>query len=96
MKNILLATTAIALTAGYAAAELSITATAKIAYGNFGEEHKAGNASKTATSTEAGGTAARVAYAGTRPPVIPCDIFEKFLEAPEEALAAPFSCLSAD
>ena len=62
MKKILLATTALAMTTGYAAAELSITATAKIAYGNFGEEHKAGNASKTATSTEAGATAARVAY----------------------------------
>jgi hypothetical protein len=37
MKNVLLATTAIALTAGYAAAaEVSYSATAKLAYGNFG------------------------------------------------------------
>jgi len=63
MKKILLATTALAMTTGYAAAELSITASAKIAYGNFGEEHKAGNASKTASSTEAGATAAIVKYA---------------------------------
>ena len=63
MKNILLATTALAMTAGYASAEMSISASAKIAYGNFGEEHKAGNASKSASSTEAGATAAIVAYA---------------------------------
>ena len=36
MKKILLATTAIALTAGYAAADVSYSATAKLAYGNFG------------------------------------------------------------
>ena len=36
MKNILLATTAIALTAGYAAADVSYSASAKLAYGNFG------------------------------------------------------------
>jgi outer membrane protein OmpU len=41
MKNILLATTAIALTAGYAAAEVSYSASAKLAYGNFGEENNA-------------------------------------------------------
>jgi len=64
MKNVLLATTAIALTAGYAAAEMSISATAKIAYGNFGEEHKAGSSSKVTTSAEAGAT---VAAAGTMP-----------------------------
>jgi len=52
MKNILLATTALALTTGYAAAEMSISASAKIAYGNFGEEHKPGNANKTATTAE--------------------------------------------
>ncbi|WRQ48023.1 hypothetical protein SPH72_08335 [Rhodobacterales bacterium FZCC0083] len=46
MKNILLATTAIALTAGYAAAEMSISASAKLAYGNFGEEWKAGSENK--------------------------------------------------
>ena len=38
MKNILLATTAIALTAGYAAADVSYSASAKLSYGNFGEE----------------------------------------------------------
>ena len=42
MKNILLATTAIALTAGYAAADVSYSASAKIAYGNFGEQSTAG------------------------------------------------------
>jgi len=36
MKNVLLATTAIALTAGYAAADVSYSASAKLAYGNFG------------------------------------------------------------
>jgi outer membrane protein OmpU len=38
MKNILLATTAIALTAGYAAADVSYSASAKLSYGNFGEK----------------------------------------------------------
>lgn len=42
MKNILLATTAIALTAGYAAADVSYSASAKLSYGNFGEEFQAG------------------------------------------------------
>ena len=42
MKNILLATTAIALTAGYAAADVSYSASAKLSYGNFGEENTAG------------------------------------------------------
>ena len=36
MKNILLATSAIALTAGYAAADVSYGASAKLSYGNFG------------------------------------------------------------
>jgi outer membrane protein OmpU len=36
MKNVLLATTAIALTAGYAAADVSYSASSKLAYGNFG------------------------------------------------------------
>jgi hypothetical protein len=52
MKKILLATTALAMTTGYAAAELSITATAKIAYGNFGEEHKPGATSKKVTNAD--------------------------------------------
>ncbi|MGB0829666.1 MAG: hypothetical protein ACPGQW_01760 [Paracoccaceae bacterium] len=42
MKNILLATTAIALTAGYAAADVSYSASAKLSYGNFGEQNTAG------------------------------------------------------
>ena len=42
MKNVLLATTAIALTAGYAAADVSYSASAKLSYGNFGEEDTAG------------------------------------------------------
>jgi outer membrane protein OmpU len=44
MKNVLLATTAIALTAGYAAADVSYSASAKLSYGNFGEEFQAGAA----------------------------------------------------
>ncbi|MDG1017412.1 MAG: hypothetical protein P8N95_02370, partial [Paracoccaceae bacterium] len=59
MKNVLLATTAIALTAGYAAAEMSISASAKLSYGNFGEELKAGSTGKTSTavtSVTTGGT----------------------------------------
>jgi hypothetical protein len=40
------------MTTGYAAAELSITATAKIAYGNFGEEHKPGATSKKVTNAD--------------------------------------------
>ena len=39
MKNILLATTAIALNAGYAAADVSYSSSATIAYGNFGVVH---------------------------------------------------------
>ena len=42
MKNVLLATTAIALTAGYAAADVSYSASAKLSYGNFGEQDTAG------------------------------------------------------
>jgi hypothetical protein len=66
MKNILLATTALAMTTGYAAAEFSISASAKIAYGNFGEEHKPGNASKSVTNAEGGslGTAIVQSTAG--------------------------------
>ncbi len=64
MKNILLATTAIALTAGYAAADVSYSASAKIAYGNFGEEHKPGNANKTATTSEGTVTAGTTKGAG--------------------------------
>ena len=52
MKNVLLATTAIALTAGYASAEMSISASAKLSYGNFGEEHKPGASTKSATTSE--------------------------------------------
>lgn len=67
MKNILLATTALAMTTGYAAAEFSISASAKLSYGNFGEEHKPGNSSKTATTAEGtvvGPTAAAGPVAG--------------------------------
>ncbi len=42
MKKILLTTTAIALTSGYAAADVSYSASAKLSYGNFGEENTAG------------------------------------------------------
>jgi len=64
MKKILLATTAIALTAGYAAADVSYSASAKLAYGNFGEEHKPGNANKTATTSEGTVTAGVTTGAG--------------------------------
>ena len=64
MKNILLATTAIALTAGYAAADVSYSASAKIAYGNFGEEHRAGNANKADTTTDGSASNLSVGQAG--------------------------------
>jgi len=48
MKKILLTTTAIALTAGYAAAEVSVSGSAKLVYGNFGT----GNWSNGATSEQ--------------------------------------------
>ena len=51
MKNILLATTAIALTAGYAAADVSYSASAKLSYGNFGEGDFSNGGSATAAST---------------------------------------------
>ena len=51
MKNILLATTAIALTAGYAAADVSYSASAKLAYGNFGTGDFSNGGSATAPST---------------------------------------------
>jgi hypothetical protein len=60
MKNVLLATTAIALTAGYAAADVSYSASAKLSYGNFGEEFQAGG--KDVQGQEAG---ADVGTAGT-------------------------------
>ncbi|MGB1790924.1 MAG: hypothetical protein ACPHFX_01500, partial [Paracoccaceae bacterium] len=51
MKNILLATTAIALTAGYAAADVSYSASAKLSYGNFGEGDFSNGGSAAAAST---------------------------------------------
>ena len=51
MKNVLLATTAIALTAGYAAADVSYSASAKLSYGNFGEGDFSNGGSATAAST---------------------------------------------
>ena len=42
MKNVLLATTALVFTAGFAAAEVTTSATAKLTYGNYGEGDKAG------------------------------------------------------
>ena len=42
MKNVLLATTALVFTAGFAAAEVTTSATAKLTYGNYGEGKKAG------------------------------------------------------
>ncbi|MDA8634838.1 hypothetical protein N9L70_00420 [Rhodobacteraceae bacterium] len=51
MKNVLLATTAIALTAGYAAADVSYSASAKLSYGNFGEGDFSNGGSATAASS---------------------------------------------
>ena len=51
MKNILLATTAIALTAGYAAADVSYSASAKLAYGNFGTGDYSNGGSASAASS---------------------------------------------
>ena len=42
MKNVLLATTALVFTAGFAAAEVTTSATAKLTYGNYGEGDQAG------------------------------------------------------
>ena len=42
MKNVLLATTALVFTAGFAAAEVTTTATAKLTYGNYGTGTAAG------------------------------------------------------
>jgi hypothetical protein len=39
MKHILLATTTLAMSAGVAAADISTSATAKLSYGNFGDDH---------------------------------------------------------
>ena len=39
MKHILLATTTLAMTAGVAAADISTSASAKLSYGNFGDDH---------------------------------------------------------
>ena len=69
MKNVLLATTAIALTAGYAAADVSYSASAKLSYGNFGEEDTAGTTygySDTFDFVVSGsGEAGGVAYSGS-------------------------------
>jgi outer membrane protein OmpU len=51
MKNVLLATTAIALTAGYAAADVSYSASAKLSYGNFGEGDFSNGGTAAAAST---------------------------------------------
>ena len=39
MKHILLATTTLAMSAGVAAADISTSASAKLSYGNFGDDH---------------------------------------------------------
>ena len=60
MKHILLATTTLAMSAGVAAADISTSATAKLSYGNFGDDHcragdviANGDCSSTALSTNA-------------------------------------------
>ena len=68
MKNVLLATTAIALTAGYAAADVSYSASAKLAYGNFGTGTAAtasyGYANETDFTVTGSGEAGGVSYSG--------------------------------
>ena len=51
MKNILLATTALAMTVGYAAADVSYSASAKLAYGNFGTGNFTNNGTTAAPNT---------------------------------------------
>ena len=51
MKKVLLTSTALVMTAGVAAAEMSMTAGAKLTYGNFGTgDYRAGTAAGTATA----------------------------------------------
>ena len=69
MKNVLLATTAIALTAGYAAADVTTSATAKLAYGNFGTGTAAtasyGYANETDFTVTGSGEASGIAYSAS-------------------------------
>ena len=69
MKNVLLATTAIALTAGYAAADVSYSASAKLAYGNFGTGTAAtasyGYANETDFTVTGSGEASGIAYSAS-------------------------------
>ena len=52
MKHILLATTTLAMSAGVAAADISTSATAKLSYGNFGDDHcRAGDVTCNAASS---------------------------------------------
>ena len=55
MKKVLLTSTALVMTAGVAAAEMSMSASAKLTYGNFGTGHN--RAGETATNTAPSGTA---------------------------------------
>ena len=51
MKKVLLTSTALVMTAGVAAAEMSMSAGAKLTYGNFGTgDYRAGTAAGTATA----------------------------------------------
>ena len=54
MKKVLLTSTALVMTAGVAAAEMSMTAGAKLTYGNFGTGHsRAGDAAANAAPSGA-------------------------------------------
>lgn len=59
MKHILLATTTLAMSAGVAAADISTSASAKLSYGNFGDDHlRAGESAPTDGSIAALSTSA--------------------------------------
>jgi outer membrane protein OmpU len=69
MKNVLLATTAIALTAGYAAADVSYSASAKLSYGNFGTgtaaTAKYGYSNETDFTVTGSGEASGISYSAS-------------------------------
>ena len=66
MKKVLLTSTALVMTAGFAAAEMTMTATAKLTYGNFGTgDYRTGYAAPLNGNVAAGAAAAVVGTAHT-------------------------------
>lgn len=69
MKNVLLATTALVFTAGFAAAEIEMGATAKLGYGNYGTGTAAGGArgyiAETDVTFTLSGEASGIAYSAS-------------------------------